>query len=295
MRDRCKYIYRFYGLNPTLIERYVCMRALRQYGFVAVCLAGALTAMAAPAQTLRMGGTGSALGLLQKVGAEFANTTEIKIDVVSALGSAGAIRALADGKLDMVVSARPLNADQVAAGLIQVATLRTAYVFATSHRHPNGLKSGDLARIFANENPTWADGTPMRLILRPRSETDTALLGKLFAGMDAAIETARHRVEVPTAATDQDNVDLAERVPGSLIGTSATQLATEQPNLRVVPLDDVAPSFANYESGAYPFTKTLYVLIRANGSSDARRFVDFLHSPVGVNALRAAETFLGAE
>jgi phosphate transport system substrate-binding protein len=272
------------------------MRPSRWKRAIALSLVVSLLATtAAAAQTLRLGGTGSALGLLQQVGAEFAKAAEIKIDVVSALGSAGAIRALADGVIDIAVSARPLNADEVAAGLAQVAVLRTAYVFATSHRNPNGLKSGDLARIFADDRPVWADGTPMRLILRPRSETDTVLLGKLFAGMDAAIETARRRTEVPIAATDQDNVDLAERVPGSLIGTSASLLATEHPNLRVVPLDDVAPSFANYESGAYPFTKTLYVLIRANGGPDARRFVDFLRSPAGVKALRATETLLGAE
>ena len=62
-----------------------------------------LAATAAAAQTLRLGGTGSALGMLRQVGAEFATATEIKIDVVPTLGSTGAIRALADGKLDMAV------------------------------------------------------------------------------------------------------------------------------------------------------------------------------------------------
>ena len=272
------------------------MRASSSTRAMALCLAvSLLAATAAAAQTLRLGGTGSALGLLRQVGAEFANAAEIKIDIVPSLGSAGAIRALADGLIDMAVSARPLKTDEAAAGLSQVMVMRTAYVFATSHRNPNGLKSDDLARIFAVDKPVWADGAPVRIILRPRSETDTALLGKLFAGMDVAIETARRRSEVPTAATDQDNVDLAERVPGSLIGISASQLATEHPNLRVVPLDDVAPSFANYESGTYSYTKTLYVLIRADGGPDTRRFVDFLRSPQGVKALRKTETVLGAQ
>jgi phosphate transport system substrate-binding protein len=254
-----------------------------------------LAATTAHAQTLRLGGTGSAIGLLQQVGAEFTVATEIKIDIVSSLGSTGAIRALADGKLDIAVSARPLKAEEAAAGLVQVTMLRTAYVFATSHRNPNGLKSDDLARIFADDNPAWVDGTSIRIILRPRSEADTALLGQLFAGMNAALETARRRVDVPTAATDQDNVDLAERVPDSLIGTSAAQLATEHHNLRVVQLDGVAPSFANFKSDAYPFTKMLYVLIRANGGPEARRFVDFLRSPQGVQVLSATETLLDTE
>ena len=271
------------------------MRASRSCGVVALCLAGSLMAAAVQAQSLRLGGTGSALGLLQQVGAEFAKAADIKLDIVPALGSAGAIRALTDGVIDIAVSARPLKADEVAAGLSQVTTLRTAYVLATSHRNPNALKSADLPRIFAVEKAVWADGGTIRIILRPRSEADTALLGVLFPGMDAAIETARRRVEVPTAATDQDNVDLAERTPGSLIVTSATQLATERPNLRMLPLDGIAPTLANFESGAYPFTKKLYVVVRANGSPEARRFVDFLRSPQGVRALRETETLPGVQ
>ena len=257
---------------------------------IALCLAvPLLAATAAQAQTLRAGGTGSALGLLRQVGAEFATASEIKVDIVHGLGSSGAIRALADGKLDLAVSARPLKADEAAQGLVQAAVLKTAFVFATSHRNPNGLKSDELARIFAADKPTWADGKPIRLILRPRSEADTALMGQLFAGMDAAIETVRRRVEVPAAATDQDNVDMGERVPGSLIGTTATQLATEHIKLRVVPLDGIEPSFANFESGAYRYAKKLYFLTRPNGTPEAGRFIDFLRSPQGVKALRAAE------
>ena len=254
-----------------------------------------LAAAGADAQTLRVGGTGSALGLLQRLGGEFSAASELRIDIVPSLGSGGAIRALGDGKLELAVSARPLTSEEAARGLDQVLVLKTAFVFATSHRNPNGFKSDDLAKIFADDQPTWADGSPLRLILRPRSETDTALLGELFPGMAGAIETLRRHPEVPTAATDQDNVVLSERMPGSLIGTSATQLATERPSLRWIELDGVAPVLANFESGAYRFTKRLYVLTRSNGSPDVQRFVDFLRSPQGVKALRAAETLLDGE
>jgi phosphate transport system substrate-binding protein len=271
------------------------MHALRSTRAVALCLVVLLpAATAAAAETLHMGGTGSALGLLRQVGAEFTAATEVKIDVVPALGSSGAARALIDGKLDLAVSARPLKAEDAAAGLIQVAVLRTAFVFATSHRKPNGLKSGELARIYAGDQ-MWADSTPIRPILRPRSEADNALLGVLISGMDAAIEATRRRPDVPIAATDQDNVALAERTPGSLIATTSAQLVTERPDLKTVPIDDVAPSLANFESGAYRFTKKMYVFIRSNGSPESHRFVAFLRSPQGVRMLRAAETLLDPE
>jgi phosphate transport system substrate-binding protein len=249
----------------------------------------------AAAQTLRLGGTGSATEMLRQVGAEFTAASGVKIEVAFNLGSTGAIRALADGVLDMAVPARPLNADESAKGLRQVAVLRMAYVLATSHPKPNGLQAAALPRIFAAEKATWADGTTIRIILRPRSETDTALLGELFPGMGEAIEAARRRAEVPTAATDQDNVDLAERTPGSLAGTTVTQLTTEHSNLRVVALDGVEPTLANFESGAYRLAKKLYFIVPRNSTAEAQRFVDFLRSPQGVKALRETKTLPGAE
>ena len=157
------------------------------------------------------------------------------------------------------------------------------------------MKSADLAGIFAAEKPTWADGTPIRIILRPRSDTDTALLAELFAGMGEAIERARRRAELPTAATDQDNAALADRTPGSLVGTTMTQLKTKHRNLHVLPLDGVEPTLANFESGAYRFAKKLYFIVPRNSAPQAQRFVDFLRSRPGMEAQRESETLPGVE
>lgn len=263
---------------------------------IAVFFGCALAAAPGAAQeTLRIGGTGTAIGMLQQVGAEFTAATGGKVEVVTSLGSNGAIRALADGMLDIAVPARPLKTDETAAGLRQVAVLRTAYVIATSHSRPNGLKDVDLAGIFAAEKPAWADGTPIRIILRLRGDSDTALLAEFFPGMGAAIETARRRAELPTAATDQDNAEMAERTPGSLTGTTVTQLKTEHRDLHVVPLDGIEPTLANLESGAYRFVKQLHFIVPGASSDEAQLFMDFLRSPPGLKALRETEILPDAD
>ena len=80
----------------------------------------------------------------------------------------------------------------------------------------------------------------MRVILRPRSESDTALMGELFPGLAPAMAKARQRPDIPVAATDQDNADMAEQTPGSLVGSTLTQLELEERNLRLVPIDGVS-------------------------------------------------------
>ena len=245
---------------------------------------------AASAATLRSGGTGTSVGMLKQVGGEFAAGTggAVKVEVVPSLGSSGALRALIDGKLDLAVSARPLKPEEASAGLRQVLVMRTPYVLATSHPQPQQLKAADLPKLFQGETPAWPDGSPIRLILRPRSEIDTVLLGDMFAGMAEALEAARRRGDIPTAATDQDNVALAQRLAGSFTGTTLTQLATERSSLHPIPIDGVAPTLANLESGAYRFAKTLHFVIGGKSAPETQKFVAFLQSPEGLKALRAA-------
>ena len=257
--------------------------------FVAALL---MAASAATAATLRFGGTGSSLGMLHQVGGEYAAASGVAIEVVPSLGSSGALQALADGKLDIAVSARPLKPKEAAAGLRLVLVLRTPFVLATSHAQPQNLRAADLPRIFAAVRPLWPDGTPIRIILRPHGETDTTLLADLFPGMAQAIASARRRAEIPIAATDQDNVALAQRVPNALTGVTLTQLETEHVPLRVVAIDGITPTLASFESGAYRFTKKLYFVLGGKSAPTAERFISFLRSPQGVKALRAAAVLL---
>jgi len=271
------------------------MRTMLTKQMIALVVAGALCAGHAAAETLRAGGTGSAAGMLRQLGARFAASEGAEIKVVPGLGSGGALNALKDGAIDIAASARPLNDKETAAGLRQVAALRTAFVLATSHLYPNRLKRADLPTDFTSSSARWADGASIRIILRPRSETDNALLATMSAGMSEAIEQARGRPEVPVTPTDQDNVAMAENVPGSLTGTTMAQLKTEQPNLRLVPLDTSEPTLANVQSGAYPYVKHFYVVLRADGPPAAQRFADFLRSPQGIAALRDCEVLPESE
>ena len=123
--------------------------------------------------------------------------------------------------------------------------------------------------------------------MRPRSESDTALIGALFPGAGAAIERARTRTEIPIAATDQDNADLAERLTGSLIGATLTQIKLEKRKLSFVDIDEVKPSLENLESGAYPYAKTLYLVAARSRRASVDTFIAFLLSAKGRVALRA--------
>lgn len=242
------------------------------------------SSIAGAAPVVRVGGTGAANEVLRQLQEAFQAETEWQVEVVPNLGSSGGLRALADGVLDVAVSGRPAKPDEIARGMKTVAEFRTPYLLVTSHKTPPALASAELARLYADPKATWPDGTPVSVVLRPKSDSDSAVLSNLVPGLAAAVEIARKRPEVPTAPTDQDNAELAQRVPGSLSGMTFLQFTTERPNLRAVALDGISPTLEALESGRYRHAKVLHFLIRDGSSPAALRFVEFLSAPDGAGA-----------
>lgn len=265
-------------------------RMLPRVGLLAALLLGG--GNAASAETLRVGGVGAAMAMLPHLFAAFERGEEPKLEVIPSLGSNGGLSALSEGVLDMAVSGRTLKPEELARGLTQSVAVRTPFVLVTSHPRPNGLKNSEIAGIFKSAKATWADGSTIRIILRPKSDSDTAVLGAMFPNMAAAIELARQRQDVSLAATDQDNADLAERVLGSLTGATLTQIKMERRNLRFVDIDGVEPSLENLERHSYPFAKTLYFVLSAKKNPVAARFIEFLQSSAGQAALLATGNIL---
>jgi len=259
---------------------------------------GLITAMllsageVATANTLRMGGSGAATMLLPDLFEAFEGSGAVKLKVIPSLGSNGGLRALTEGVLDVAVSGRLLTEQERAAGLRTVLSIRTPFVLVTSHPQPNGLRSSEIADLFKSLRPTWGDGSSIRIILRPKSDNDTATLGGTFPGMAAAIETARQRPDIPVAATDQDNADLAERVPSSLSASTLTQIIAERRALRVVAIDGVEPSLEALENGSYPYPKTLDFIMSPRTSPHAEAFIAFLRSSTGQAAMRSKGSVL---
>lgn len=255
------------------------MRALRSILAVAVMLGASFPALAA--EKLKLGGTGGIIEAMRQVAPHFKAATGIEMDVVAGLGSSGAIRALGDRVLDVVAAAREVKPDEAKTPLVARAFARTALVFVTSHAKPNGLKTGDIAGIYAADNPSWEDGTPLKIVLRTRLDADSALIEEAIPGVKDAIERARRRPDVPIAPTDQDNVAIAQRLPGSFTLAGLGQIVAEKVDLRVIAIDRVMPSLETLANKTYPYEKLFYLVFAADRSAGAEKLLGFLRSPEG--------------
>jgi phosphate transport system substrate-binding protein len=236
---------------------------------------------AAHAAPLLIGGTGSGSVLMQRLAQEFQSAhPDAQIQVVMPpLSSGGGVRALAAGRLDLAVVGRPLNAEESALGNLgqTIEFVRTPLALASSTAKTTNLSRKELADIYAGRNTRWRDGSPIRLILRSREESDTAMLRRLSPEMSAAIDASFSRAGLPIADNDVDAIDLVAKTPDSL-GPVALGLARlDGRPLRLIALDGVEPETKNLANSKYPALKAIYLVLGANPSAAARQFLAFVH------------------
>lgn len=262
-----------------------CMNHVLRVFQVSVLLGLSFSPLAAVADTLKVGGTGSALGTMKILANAYrAGHPDTQVLVVPALGSSGSIKAVAAGVLDIGLSGRPLKPAEREQNLAEQEAARTPLVLASMRSHA-GFTLSDIARIYDGTLQTWPDGSPLRQILRPESDSETALLRALSPEISRAMTIAHARPGMHIAITDQDSADAIEKIPGGLGTSTLALILSEQRTIKALPLNGVAPSVAALKRGSYPLFKPLYLVTTQNPSGPARAFIAFIQSRQGARIL----------
>lgn len=247
---------------------------------LALASAGLLHAWTTPAsalETIRIGGTGGLLAAMAQIRQGYVKANpDTEIEILPSLGTAGGIRGVGTGRIDIGLSGRPLTEAETAQELHQQLYVMTPFVLVTSLAAPPSLAADEIAGYFGSTQATWPDQTPVRPVLRPRTDYDVVLLSQLFPGTDKALETLRRRIDVPTAPSDRESLALAHRIPGSLTFATLTQVMTDQPSLSIVTIDQVSPSLETLSDGSYPFAKSIYLITRSSPTPAAERLLAYL-------------------
>ncbi len=246
-----------------------------------------LMACAAAAEEIKIGGSGAALGTIQLLADAFARqSSDFRATVVPSLGSGGSIKAAVAGAIDLAATARPMNADERALGATEIEYGRTPFVFAVSARSKvTAITTRQLADIYAGKMVNWPDGSPIRIVLRPASDVDTAMVKSISPEVGQALSVARERRGVAVSMSDQDAADDIERIAGAIGPSSLALLISEKRALSALKLDRVEPTSANIASGAYPYYKRLFLVTGAKPPAAAQRFIAFIQSAAGRKVL----------
>lgn len=271
------------------IHNFRWLHRLRAGGIFCAALLACVIAPAVHAETIKVGGTGAALGAMHLLGSEFSRRNPaIKIEVLPYIGSTGAIKNVDSGGIDLGISGRVLKPGE---DKLDVRLSRYALTPLVIAGHPGlALKSisrARLAALYSGQTTRWDDGSAVRLVLRPANETDNDVLRTMSPELGRALDTALARPGMRYAATDQDAAEAIEQVPGA-IGTSTLGLVrSEKRHVSILALDGVMPGIDTLKSGQYPYHKPLFLVTRGQPSAAVQAFVAFIRSPHGQNLLAA--------
>lgn len=234
-------------------------------------------------ETVKVGGTGFGLGSMRML-AEFFEKQHpgVKIEVFPSLGSSGGIKAVLKGALDLGLSARPLKEAEMNMGGIAREIARTPFaIFANSSIKKDGLTFQELEDIYGGRLLSWPDGTRIRLVLRPKEETDTKIVRKLSPAMDRAVASALNREGMIRTITDQENASAVEKAKGALGCGTLAQILSENRQVKILSLNGVKPSVEGIANGSYRWFKILYLVTTIKTQPAVQKFLEFIDSETG--------------
>ena len=256
--------------------------AARQVARAAAIALAALACGLARGEALRVGGTGGALAAVARVADVLAERSPgFRAQVVPSPGTSGGVRVLSQSRLVVAIVSRPLTDRETASGLVATPYARTALAIATRHRPAESLSRADVAAILRGTRTRWPDGTPLRLVLRPPSDSDSAILDSLSPAVAAAHAEAHRREGILVGTTDQETADFLERIPGAVGTVALSLLLAEARPLEALALEGIRPTPEAIASGRYPLVKSYLFVTRGAPSGDAARLIAFALSPEG--------------
>ncbi len=267
-----------------------CRRAapLNTFALILISLLTFATQVEAKPTRLLLGGTGGDLGTMRLLAKAYEKShPDVTVQVVPSLGSGGGIKALLAGAIDLSISSRPVKDKEYAQGARSRPYAKTALVFAVPKNMPNkGITTPKVLEIFTGDRAMWADGSPVRLVLRPPTDGDFRILAKHINGMGEALKRASKRKHLPVGVTDQHNAEILEKLKCGFGVTSLSLILAEKRSLRALALDGIVPSPETIASGAYPIGKTFHLVTGPAVTTLASDFIAFIGSPEGSRILR---------
>ena len=111
---------------------------------------------------------------------------------------------------------------------------------------------------------------PVRLVLRPDTDSDSKFQKSMSPAMAEALTLAQARAGATVATTDTDATEALERISGSLGMTTLGLVRAEGRLLKALELDGVKPGIDTLLARRYPFGKTLFLATRGAPSAEVQ-------------------------
>lgn len=257
---------------------------------IALALLALLALPARAQEKLVLDGATGVLPLARAlVGAYRDRFPDAHLEVGAGLGTADRLRALAEGRIQIVVASHGITPEAVRDGnLTVVLVAKGAVVFAVNQTVSASSITGQQAcDIYGGMVGSWGPvaGTdrPVVVLTRPVSEVDQEVIR-------AQIPCFTELREVATAKVMPRGGDMAAALaetPDALGMTSMTVVAQSGGGVKALALDGVTPTPENVASGRYALAREFLFVFRGEPAGAARRFLEFVRGAEGDRVILA--------
>jgi phosphate transport system substrate-binding protein len=261
---------------------------------IALCSLGAAQAAAQEFDgTLRVGGSTTLLPVVADAASQFMEKygTWDKVDptlpkkqiliFVTGGGSGFGVNAAIGGTVDIGMSSRDLkDAEKTKLGEYkEVLISKDCIAFAVNKKGPlaklDNLTKADVVKIYTGEAKTFKDvrsdlpAKPIVVLMRDMAGGSTEMLQGMILKDKSFTSSA---IQVPSQGANMKKVE----ENASAITYISSVIALENPKLKVLKYEGIAPTNENVVAGKYPITRPLLLLVKGAPSQAAQRFLAYM-------------------
>jgi phosphate transport system substrate-binding protein len=243
--------------------------------------------------TLRIGGSTTLLPVVADAASQFMEKygTWDKVDstlpkkqiliFVTGGGSGFGVNATIGGTVDIGMSSRDLkDAEKTKLGdYKEVLISKDCIAFAVNKKNPlaklDNLTKADVVKIYSGEAKTFKDvrsdlpAKPIVVLMRDMAGGSTEMLQGMILKDKSFTPSA---IQVPSQGANMKKVE----ENSSAITYISSVIALENPKLKVLKYEGIAPTNENVVAGKYPITRPLLLLVKGAPSQAAQRFLDYM-------------------
>jgi ABC-type phosphate transport system substrate-binding protein len=201
-------------------------------------------------------------------------------------GSAQALQALADGKIDLAAIARPLADAEKSQGFTEVSVSRNkiAVIVDPSNPYRGNLTLTDYVKIFRGEITDWSqlggEAGTIRLVDRPESSDTRQAFGRYLAFSDTGGLTTGASVTQVEDTTDAVIKGLGKDGVGYAIANQVEQ----RQDVEIVKMHNTLP-----DDGRYPFSQPLTYVYKGEASPAVAAFLAYATNADGQQVIDQAK------
>ncbi len=234
-------------------------------------------------EVIKIGGCGSSLGAMKLIALAFEKKyPDIKVTVLSSLGSLGGVKAVSKNGVDIGITGRKFNKEEAKLGLQAIEYAKTPIIFIVNKNVKlSNITQTDVINIFKGNTKNWTDGEKIRPILRQPSESNAIIIRNISPEISNAMDIAMSREWRIMALTDQETVDLVEKTPGAFSFSTLTQIISEKRNVNILSYNGISPLLNGKVNTLYPIYKTHYMIVKPGYPDTVRKFILFVKSSEG--------------